>query len=612
MDTPNQIQGLPAGFTVDSDNSEPSTSQTPQVQGLPSGFTVDDTTPGPPSSNPKAPFQGSTGTTYTPGMAVQHSDGTHGEVDSQHPDTGNAVVKWHVPDAKSFKQGQIVNINGEPSTIQGYTNNGKVLVEGKWGSFGKTRAVSPADIDPPSMGQSAASGLAGSMLKTATGAAHVFGGHPQGLENAQAATQATQDVNPASGKAGELAGDLVQFLAANGIVKAGTGMVAALPAAEQYAQASKIVKVLADHPILARLLHAGINGAGVGGGMGYVQSGGSGTAAAEGAAGGALGDVGGEFAGDAIQAGKDAIGKAGSLIGRGVAKTGELAGDAADYLKNPGEIPGRLYPDKINVPDAATKDELLQPHYDAHNQQIADAITKSLKDEGIDLPAVNDIRKVPQNAADLLVKEAGYKYAKVDAEIEAKTGRPGRYQETDQNIADLKRKIRDEIGDPEKQDKLTEQLNTQIAQQKKNMQIINDAGLGDEARDAARLTKKSHAMLELKDAVKNTTRDKGGELTQTNPDDFLKHLHNMDNDLTYGKDGRLTQALGKQHATQLVADTKAASKNVLATKRGFVATQKAARDVLAQRAATRKVGYGLAAGGLATAAGAGIHGALEH
>src|SRR5271165_3899748 len=146
-------QSLPPGYSasdivpVGGDQSQPVS----QSSSLPPGYSASDIEPTDNAPTQEAPqpqtFTGPTGQTFQVGQSVQHSDGTHGEVTGQHPDTGKAVIKYHVPAAKNWKQGEMVRVNGEPSTVVGYTNNGKLLVEGKWGTFGGTHAVSPADID---------------------------------------------------------------------------------------------------------------------------------------------------------------------------------------------------------------------------------------------------------------------------------------------------------------------------------------------------------------------------------------------------------------------------------------------------------------------------------
>jgi hypothetical protein len=499
------------------------------------------------------------------------------------------MIKYHVPPAKNWKQGEMVRVNGEPSTVVGYTNNGKLLVEGKWGTFGGTHAVSPADIDDnPGAITSAASGFANSVLRTGTGAAHMVGAHIQGLENAQNNADAAQHMNPASGKAGELAGDLVQFLAANGVVKAGTGMVSALEVPEQYKVAATITKALADHPALAKILHAGINGAITGGTLGGVQSGGNLGSAAEGAALGGLGEAGGEALPGVVKAGAS---KVGDLINRG----GKAA---ADFVQDAPNLPGKLWPDKVDVPTQQAFRDSLQPIHDQQVSKIADAISKSVQDEGVQPPVVNDIRKMPKLASDALKTEASHDYSQVDEAIEKATGNKGKYQATDEEITNLQRQLRENSGDKEKAVKINESLNEQKALKAVQMQAIKDAGLEDVAARASRLTKKANALTDFHDKLLGTARTKGGTNLQINPDNFLTQLHNLDNDTTYGADGRLAQAFG-QHGKDLIKGTEDSAVDLRKAGDAHAELKRQAAEVLRTRKLTRNVavGTGILGGG---------------
>lgn len=576
-------QSLPPGYSAS--DIVPAGGDQPQTSSLPPGYSASDIEPTDNASTSTQPFNTPGGNTYTPGQSVQHSDGTHGEVTGQHPDTGNAVVKWH-QGADQFKTGTLVRVDGHSGIVTGKSNNGKVLVD--WGDKGIS-SVSPGDIEAPGGLGSFVAGVGSSLAKTVAGATKMIGQHSTGLDDSQSQINQSTAVNPMSGKLGEMAGDLVQFLAANGIVKAGTGMVTALPAAEQYAQAARITKTLTEHPILARILHAGINGAGAQGAISGVQSGGSPTAAAEGAAaGGALG-VAGEFAPEAIGALKSGVQAAKGAIGDAASSAASSVGDTLGDAKNAITSGVRkIWPEKLDVPTPQAFRDSLQPIHDAHVQKIAEAITNSVKDEGLDLQPLNDVSKMPQAASDVLKKEAALNYKQVDEAVEAATGQPGKYQATDKEIENLKRQLRDNSGDKEKAAKIQESLKEQQALQNTQKQAIKDAGLEEVAAKATRLSKKASAMEDFKDKLLGVVRTKGGENVQINPDNFLTSLRNMDNDVTYGANGRLKQAFG-DHGQKLIKDSTESAKQIRSAGDAQAELKRQAAAVLKQRKLTRNV-----------------------
>ena len=502
----------------------------------------------------------------------------------------------------------MVRVNGEPSTVVGYTNNGKLLVEGKWGKFGGTHAVSPADIDDnPGMITSAASGFANSLLKTGTGAAHIFGAHPQGLENAQSNAQTAQQANPASGKAGELAGDLVQFLAANGVVKASTGAVAALEVPEQYKAAAMITKALADHPALAKILHAGINGAITGGGLAGVQSGGSAKAAAEGAAGGALGEIGGEVLPGVVKAGAE--------------KAGELAQTVRD-LPSKVEPPGiirKLWPEKIETPSATEEAQSkiqsrinTQPAYDQHASDIRKAFVNGLKDHGVDFqvsPDV-DVRKIPDLAKKALENEYKPLYGKVDEALE-KEGFEDKYQTLEDNLdqareaAKQARKLADTT--PEGVITANKGVTEAKAQLDEANAILKEQNLDGAVKRASSLYKASKAADEFKTKILSHTQDFNGTLPRTDPNGFNKALNNLKYKQRYGSN-RLDQLFGEKAGGQLMEDTRAAQTRVSGLNdaeklrvAGVQDLKDKAAQVLKTRRRTRNVA--LATGAIATPIG---------
>ena len=102
---------LPPGYSADDivpvggDQSQPSS----QSSSLPPGYSTDDVVPTDNTPTQEAPqpqtFTTPGGQTFQVGQSVQHSDGTHGEITGQHQDTGKAMIKYHVPPAKNWKQG---------------------------------------------------------------------------------------------------------------------------------------------------------------------------------------------------------------------------------------------------------------------------------------------------------------------------------------------------------------------------------------------------------------------------------------------------------------------------------------------------------------------------
>jgi hypothetical protein len=600
---------LPTGLTPDESSFQPigNSGGSPDSNSAPPSLTGDESTFQPLSgtSSPSSPssggsFQTPNGNSYTPGQSVQHSSGVHGEVTGQNSQTGNAEVKWH-QGAENFKPGTMVTINGEPSTIVGKTNNGKVIVEGKWGRFGGVHSVSPSDIDAPSKVTSALSGFANSFLGSATGAAHIVGAHPQGLENAQQNAADAQAANPASGKAGELAADLVQFLGANGIVKAGTGAIAAIPAVEQYAQAAKITKALADHPILARILHAGINGAAAQGGVSAVQSGGNPTATAEGAAAGGLADVGGEFAPDILAAGKAGLQK----VGGAISKAGEAG---ADFVKSVPDLPGKLWPDKIEVPSSVDQAKAKiqsridsQPVYDQHASDIRKAFVNGLKDKGIDLNIPNDVdvRKIPDLANKALENEYKPLYGKIDEALESE-GYTQKYQDAEDDIKNLAQESKAE-KDPDKAAAIAVKLRDAKEDLATMNSILKDKGLDGAVQRATDLRKQAYAIDEVKTKILSHTQDLNGTLPRTDPNGFNKALNNLKFKKRYNGN-RLYQAFGENNGEQLIADTRAAQKSTadLANAErlrvaGVQDLQKQATAVNHQRKVTRNVGLYLGA-----------------
>lgn len=579
---------------------------TPQAQPEQSGGTPAATAPAvpdtPPSdlqdyTPPAKSFQTPGGSTYTPGQSVQHSDGTHGEITGQHSDTGNAVVKWH-QGADQFKTGMMARVNGHTGVVTGKTNNGKVLVD--WGDKGIT-AVSPGDIEAPGGLASFVAGAGKSLASTVAGGMKMLGQHSAGLDESQRQISQATAVNPMSGKAGELAGDLVQFFGANGIVKAGTGAVAALPAAEQYAQASKIVKALADHPILARILHAGINGAVVQGGLSGVQSGGNLGEAAKGAALGAAAGAGGEILPEAVAAGKSALSKVGGVINR--------AGEAgADLVKQVPELPEKLWPNKIEVPSST--DEAMakiqsrldtQPAYEQHASDIRKAFVDGLKEKGVDLQIPNDIdvRKVPDLAKKALANEYTPLYGKVDDALE-KAGFEDKYQDLEDNLDQARLAAKEARRNVTKKPEGVVNANQAVTeaqdQLKKADGILKAQNLDGAVKRASGLYRASKAAEEFKTKILSHTQDLNGTLPRTDPNGFNKALNNLKYKSRYGSN-RLDQLFGEKAGSQLMNDTRQAQTKVadLANAErlrvaGVQDLKQKAADVLQTRKTTRNVG----------------------
>jgi hypothetical protein len=597
---------LPTGLTPDESSFQPigNSGGSPDSNSAPPSLTGDESTFQPLSgtSSPSSPssggsFQTPNGNSYTPGQSVQHSSGVHGEVTGQNSQTGNAEVKWH-QGAENFKPGMLVRVDGHSGVVTGKSNNGKVLVD--WGDKGVT-SVSPGDIEAPGGLGSFVAGVGNSLSKAVAGGAKILGQHSQGLDETQNQTQQSESYNPMSGKLGELAGDIVQFLGANGVVKAGTGAVTAIPAVEQYAQAAKITKVLADHPILARILHAGINGAAAQGGVSAVQSGGNPTATAEGAAAGGLADVGGEFAPDILAAGKAGLQK----VGGAISKAGEAG---ADFVKSVPDLPSKLYPDKIEVPSSVDQAKAKiqsridsQPVYDQHASDIRKAFVNGLKDKGIDLNIPNDVdvRKIPDLANKALENEYKPLYGKIDEALESE-GYTQKYQDAEDDIKNLAQESKAE-KDPDKAAAIAVKLRDAKEDLATMNSILKDKGLDGAVQRATDLRKQAYAIDEVKTKILSHTQDLNGTLPRTDPNGFNKALNNLKFKKRYNGN-RLYQAFGENNGEQLIADTRAAQKSTadLANAErlrvaGVQDLQKQATAVNHQRKVTRNVGLSLAA-----------------
>lgn len=585
-----------------------------------------------PQPDPKAPFSTPGGKTYTPGQTVQHSGGTYGEVTGQHPDTGNAAVKWHLPNAKEFKVGEIVRVGGQAVTVNGYGNNGTLLVDNGKGGM---KAVSPADVDDkPNAFTSGIAGVGQSLMSTIHGAADRLGLKSSGLDESKSQLDAAAAVNPNSGEAGHLVGDLVQFLALNGAVKAGTGVVTKLPAIDQYTQATKIVKVLADHPALAKLLHAGINGALTQGSIAGVQTGDA-TKTAEGAALGAGGEAAAEAApavlgavgkgakavGNAIahpiDTAGDVLGSAANLVGKGVEKATSAANDFAEK-----SIPG-LYPKEIEVPSnveqaKANLDQRIetQPAYDQHASDIRKAFVDGLKNEhGVDLqiPPDVDVRKLPGLAKTALKNEYQPLYGKVDEALE-NAGIETKYQSLEDDIYDktiaAKEARSNSAQKPEQAISANKALADAKALKARADGILKDQGLDKVVDRATSLYKAAKASDEFNTKILSHTQDLNGVLPRTSPDGFNKALNNLKYKQKY-QGNRLDQLLGEKAGAQLMADTRAAQGRVGELKdadkirrAGIQDLKTQAREVQAKRDKVQK----FAGGAVKSAIGGGILG----
>ena len=598
-------QSLPPGYSASDivpaggDQSQPS-----QTSSLPPGYSasdivpVDNSTPPSDTSQPQS-FQTPGGQTYNVGQSVQHSTGVHGEVTGQHPDTGNAVIKWH-QGADQFKTGMLVRVDGHSGVVTGKSNNGKVLVD--WGDKGIS-SVSPGDIEAPGGVGSFVAGVGNSLANTAAGAAKMLGMRSTGLDETQRQTQQSTAVNPMSGKMGELAGDLVQFLGANGIVKAGTGAVTALPAVEQYATAAKITKALADHPILARILHAGINGAIAQGGLSGVQSGGDPVAAAKGAALGGAADIGGEFAPEAARA-------VGGAINRG----GHAAAEAVNDLPNlPGKVQEKIWPAKIETPSSVEKAQQAiqaridtQPAYDQHASDIRKAFVDGLKNHGVDLqiPSDIDVRKVPDLAKKALENEYRPLYGKVDEALE-KNGFEDKYQDLEDNVDQARTAAKEARRVADKKPEGVVSANSAVTEAKAKLAqanaILKDNGLDGAVQRASSLYKASKAADEFKTKILSHTQDFNGTLPRTDPNGFNKALNNLKYKSRYGSN-RLDQLFGEKAGSQLMDDTRSAQTRVsnLANAEklrvaGGQDLEKKASDVNSTRKTTRNVSLGVGA-----------------
>ena len=613
----------PAGFTPDVDQSAPAPSAQ-AASPLPSP---------PPGFAPDKSFQTSSGGSYTPGQTVVHPSGTLGEVTGQNPDTGNAEVKWHMPDQKSFKIGEIVRIPGMGAvTVNAYGNNGKLIVDdGKGG----TRAVSPADVqDKPNAFTSGLAGVGQSLMSTIHGAADRLGIKSQGLDESKNQLDAAAKVNPNSGEAGHFVGDLVQFLAANGVVKQATGAVSALAPIDQYKQATKIAGVLADHPALAKLLHAGINGALTQGTIGGVQTGtAAGTAenAAMGAGGEALGEFTPEIAGalgrgakavgsaiaHPIDTAGNALGGAAKIAGQGVGKVADVANEAAEKY-----LPESLYPKQVEVPSNVAQAQakldrrmVTQPAYEQHASDIRKAFVDGLKEKGIDfqIPPDVDVRKLPALAKTALANEYKPLYGKIDEALENE-GIETKYQDLTDDIKDKTIAAKTARQDAGTKPEAVLSANKALADAKhlkaEADAILKEQGLDGAAQRADGLYKASKAADDFNAKILAHTQDLNGVLPRTNPDGLNKALNNLKYKQKY-QGNRLDQLFGEKAGSQLMADTRAAQQRVSVLNDQFKIDNASVQDLKAKAAAAeeQRAKVQRFAGGIAKAAvGGGLAG----
>jgi hypothetical protein len=536
MDTPNQIQGLPAGFTVDSDNSEPSTSQTPQVQGLPSGFTVDDTTPGPPSSNPKAPFQGPSGKTFTPGQQVQHSSGATGIVTGQDPVTQKAKIQW-----AASHPGQPYGVEGSIRANDPKNVTGKVA---RWAEQVQNDIKYGTDF----------TGV-GQFIKK-MGAHGVYTGNSQGVGDFLASIPLGL-LSTVKGQA-EMAGAQSGGGALQGVKDLVGGE----------AQAGTMPSMVVDGPEGEAALEAGADA---------VKAG-------AGAAGDAARAVGGKVADVAGAATR----KGASLVQSAVAKGADLANTAGEHL-----LPDSIYPAAQTAPTADDARKLMQSVHDQHILDIRHHVGQAVEDAGLTMKPANSIQQVPVEATKAFDAEASRNYNIVDAAVEKATGKPVAFQKIDANINKLEEDLANTTN-VEDEAFVTQKLNAEKATRAKVQAVLKDNPEAKAAADkATKMYKQARAMEDFGKDVQKTTQGlpvgEGDIPERVEAKPFGTRLRNAQNNTRHGSD-RLAQALGKENSKALIVKNNQAQAALQRTIPDQLAADKlAAETANAKRAKVQSI-----------------------
>jgi hypothetical protein len=537
MDTPNQIQGLPAGFTVDSDNSEPSTSQTPQVQGLPSGFTVDDTTPGPPSSNPKAPFQGPSGKTFTPGQQVQHSSGATGIVTGQDPVTQKAKIQW-----AASHPGQPYGVEGSIRANDPKNVTGKVA---RWAEQVQNDIKYGTDF----------TGV-GQFIKK-MGAHGVYTGNSQGVGDFLASiplgllstVKGQAEMAGAQSGGGALQG-VKDFV--GGEAQAGTmpGMVIGGPETGPAA-----LEVGAD----------------------ALKAGGGATADAAKAVGGKVADVAGA-----------ATRKGAGLVQSAVAKGAEIANAAGEHL-----LPDSIYPEAQTAPTADDARKLMQKVHDQHILDIRQHIGQAVEDAGLTMEPANSIQKVPVKATEAFDAEASRNYNIADAAVEKATGKKVDFQKIDAEVEKQEAAVADAKNVEEEafaQQKLNAAKNTRAQIQ---ATLKNDPEAAAAAKKGTAMYKQARAMEDLGKKIQGSTQGlpvgEGAIPERVEAKPFGTQLRNLQNNTRHGSD-RLAQALGEKNSKALIVKNSQAQAMLQRTIPDQLAADKlAAETANAKRAKVQSI-----------------------
>jgi hypothetical protein len=521
MDTPNQIQGLPAGFTVDSDNSEPSTSQTPQVQGLPSGFTVDDTTPGPPSSNPKAPFQGPSGKTFTPGQQVQHSSGATGIVTGQDPVTQKAKIQW-----AASHPGQPYGVEGsiranDPKNVTGKVARWAEQVQNdiKYGTdftgvgqfIKKMGAHGVYTGNSQGVGDFLASIPLG-LLSTVKGQAEMAGAPTMTGATPTGKTNVGDLVSGGPQTAGGIWQGVKDFVGGEAQVGTMPGMVIGGPETGPAA------------------LEAGADA---------LKAGGGATADAAKAVGGKVADVAGA-----------ATRKGAGLVQSAVAKGAEIANAAGEHL-----LPDSIYPEAQTAPTADDARKLMQKGHDQHILDIRQHIGQAVDDAGLTMEPANSIQKVPVKATEAFDAEASRNYNIADAAVEKATGKKVDFQKIDAEVEKQEAAVADAKNVEEEafaQQKLNAAKNTRAQIQ---ATLKNDPEAAAAAKKGTAMYKQARAMEDLGKKIQGSTQGlpvgEGAIPERVEAKPFGTQLRNLQNDTRHGSD-RLAQALGKENSKALI------------------------------------------------------------
>jgi hypothetical protein len=447
---------------------------------------------------------------------------------AQHDGSFQAPASGH-----TIQPGDIVHLNGHAGVAKGINpKTGKMIVD--WGSKPRwnpfsTPVEDTSEVTPSNLGAtpnaltSFTAGVGSSLNKTIQGAAKIVHA-PKSAQSTLAADQQqlsdAKNVNPTVGGAGSIAGDILQFMAGEGMVDAAGK---AIPLADAMTQSGKIAKAVEKFPKLAKAFQAALKAGATQGAIGTVSSGGDlGEGAKEGLA-------------------------AGATMG-----AGSLAGSVIPTVFR------KLYP---VIPDAVDTSvvEDPQPVYDTLHQGIRNIINNALTDTnsavvGPEAPtpttAGSSIRDVVKDAATNVRTQASGLYKRLDKAIEDATGVKGRFQAHDENLDALEDKLKDAIGDPELQAKYSQAIREEQAAKDVTMQHIKDAGLENVPEQATALHKKARALEDLSKAVQASTDGTHPSVAtpdsapeRVDPSKLSRNLYKLWNQQKYGG-RRLEQALG--------------------------------------------------------------------